>query len=52
MLNLIDIETDESAKIHFNKDQIRLIENTRIGVRKTGIKNQELFSKTKEWLKK
>ena len=52
VLNLIEIESDDLAKIHFDDNQIQLIEEARVSVRKTGVSNQEVFSKNREWLKK
>ena len=52
VLNFIDIESDESSKIVFSEEQLELIEEAKISARQSGIPNQKVFSKTKEWLNK
>ena len=52
VLNLIDLESDESSKFVFSEDQLKLIEEAKISARQSGIPNHIVFSKTKEWLNK
>jgi hypothetical protein len=52
VINFIDIESDENSKIVFSEDQLELIEEAKISARQSGITNQKVFSKTKEWLNK
>lgn len=52
VLNLIEIESAQSIQIYFNESQIEQLEASRLTSRSNGIKNEQVFSKTKEWLKK
>ena len=52
VLDLIDIESNDSKEIHFDTTQLQLLEDAKISVRKNGVSNQAVFNKTKEWLKK
>ncbi len=49
VLNVIDLEQEES-KIIFNSEQLVDIEKARKSVRKNGIANKDVFTKTREWL--
>lgn len=52
VLDLIDLEGDQITKIHFNENQLNLIKQAKLSVRKNGISNEEVFKKTRQWLKK
>ena len=50
ILNVIELEQEET-KIIFTEAQMSEIEIARESVRENGIHNEEVFKKTKEWLK-
>ena len=50
MLNLIELESDQSSKFVFSDHQLKLIEEAKISARKSGIPNQEVFNNAKKWL--
>lgn len=52
VLNLIELESDETDVIHFNDEQLQLLEEAKLNARANGLRNQDVFSKNKEWLKK
>ena len=52
VLNLIELETNDVDRVDFNDEQIQLIEDAKLSARSNGIPNQDVFSKTNEWLKK